>query len=85
MLISASLIIDFHTKVDIIGTSGFVLKTQYNTDKSGLEKKVNDADKKIPNTNGLAKAEQIIMLRSLTWMVKYLALLAELLLLCLMM
>ena len=84
-MISASLIIDFHTKVDIIGTSGFVLKTQYNTDKSGLEKKVNDADKKIPNTNGLAKTEQIIMLRSLTWMVKYLALLAELLLMCLMM
>ena len=24
----------------------FVLKTQYNTDKPGLEKKINDADKK---------------------------------------
>ena len=30
------------TKVSAIGTSGFVLKTQYNTDKSSLEKKVND-------------------------------------------
>ena len=27
------------TKVNTINTSGFVLKTQYNTDKSGLEKK----------------------------------------------
>ena len=30
-------------------TSGFVLKTKYNTDKSYLEKKIRDADKKIPN------------------------------------
>ena len=30
------------TKVSTIDTSGFVLKTQYNTDKSSLEKKVND-------------------------------------------
>ena len=29
-----------------IDTSGFALKTQYNTDISGLEKKINDADKK---------------------------------------
>ena len=29
-----------------IDTSGFALKTQYNTDVSGLEKKINDADKK---------------------------------------
>ena len=28
------------TKVNTINTSGFVLKTQYNTDKSGLEKKM---------------------------------------------
>ena len=27
------------TKVNTINASGFVLKTQYNTDKSGLEKK----------------------------------------------
>ena len=34
------------TKVNATDTSGFVSKTQYNTDKSGLEKKINDADKK---------------------------------------
>ena len=34
------------TKVNIIDTSGFVLKTEYDTDKSDLEKKINDADKK---------------------------------------
>ena len=38
-----------------IDTSGFVLKTKYNTDKSDLEKKVSDADKKIPDTSGLVK------------------------------
>ena len=31
-------------KVNAIDTSGFVLKTQYNTDKSNLEKKIDDAD-----------------------------------------
>ena len=34
------------TKVDSIDTSTFVLKTQYNTDKSGLKKKIGNADKK---------------------------------------
>ena len=34
------------TKVNVIDTSGFVLKTQYNTDKSRLEKKINNRDKK---------------------------------------
>ena len=29
-----------------IDTNGFVLKTKYNTDKSDLEKKISDADKK---------------------------------------
>ena len=33
----------------------FLKKTQHNTDKSGLEKKINDADKKIPDTSGLVK------------------------------
>ena len=55
------------TKVNAIDTSRFVLKTQYNTDKSGLENKIDVADK------------QIIMLRSLTLKVKYLVLLAYLL------
>ena len=36
-------------KVNNFDSSGFVLKTKYNTDKSYLEKKIRDADKKIPN------------------------------------
>ena len=42
-------------KVNAIDNSGFVLKTQYNTDKSGQEKKIDDADKKISDTSGLVK------------------------------
>ena len=42
-------------KVDNIDTTGFVLKTAYDTDKSDLEKKISDADKKIPDTSELAK------------------------------
>ena len=34
------------TKVDNIDTTGFVLKTKYGTEKSDLEKKVSDAEKK---------------------------------------
>ena len=30
-------------------------KTQYNSDKQGLEKKTKDGDKKIPNTKGLVR------------------------------
>ena len=43
------------TKVNNIDTTGFVLKTTYDTDKSDLEKKISDADKKIPDTSDLAK------------------------------
>ena len=43
------------TKVNNIDTSAFVLKTKYNTDKSDLEKKFSDADKKILDTSGLVK------------------------------
>ena len=42
-------------KVDTIDTTGFVLKATYDTDKSDLEKKISDADKKIPDTSDLAK------------------------------
>ena len=38
-----------------IDTSGFVLKTKYDADKSYLEKKISDVDKKIPDTSGLTK------------------------------
>ena len=34
-------------KVNNIGTSGFVLKTQYDSDKSELEKKIPDTSKLI--------------------------------------
>ena len=42
-------------KVNNLDTIGFVLKTTYDTDKSDLEKKISDADKKIPDTSYLAK------------------------------
>ena len=43
------------TKVNTIDTSGFVLKIKYNTNKSDLERKISDADKKISDTSGLVK------------------------------
>ena len=36
-------------------TSGLVTKTQYDADKQGLEKKIEEVNKKIPNTSGLSK------------------------------
>ena len=43
-------------KVNAIDQNGFFLKkTQYNTDKPGLENKVKEAGKKIPSTIGLIK------------------------------
>ena len=46
------------TKVNNIDTTGFVLKTTYDTDKSNLEKKISEADKKISDTSELAKKKQ---------------------------
>ena len=51
-------------KVNNFDTSGFILKTKYDTDKSDLEKKISDADKKIPNTSRLVKKN--VMLKLLT-------------------
>ena len=34
------------TKVNDIDTTGFFLKAKYDTDKSGLEKKISDAEKR---------------------------------------
>ena len=51
-------------KVNNIDTSGFVLKTKYDTDKPDLEKKISDSEKKIADTNGLVK-KQIILLKLL--------------------
>ena len=42
-------------KVDTIDTTGYVFKTTYDTDKSDLENKISDADKKFPDTSDLAK------------------------------
>ena len=56
------------TNVNAIDTSGFVLKTQYNTDKSNLEKMIDVTDKKIHGTSGLVKK----MVKSLRLNVKYL-------------
>ena len=50
-------------KVNNIDTNGFVLKNKYDTKKSNLEKKINDADKKMPNISGLKN--QMIMLKLL--------------------
>ena len=43
------------TKVNAIDTSGLLLKSQYSTDKSGLWKEIDDADKKIADTSELVK------------------------------
>ena len=40
-------------KVNVIDAREFILKTKYGTDKPGLEKKINDGDKKIADTSGL--------------------------------
>ena len=53
------------TKVDNIDTTGFVLKTKYDTDKSGLEKRISDVDKKILDTSSLVKKKQITVLKLL--------------------
>ena len=45
-------------KVNRIDTTEFVLKTRYDTDKSDLEKKISDADNKIPDTCDLAKKKK---------------------------
>ena len=45
------------TKVNNIDTTGFVLKTTYDRDKSELGNKICDADKKIPDTSDLTKKQ----------------------------
>ena len=41
--------------VNGVDVSEIVLKTQYNTDKSGLKKKIDNASKKISDTSELIK------------------------------
>ena len=67
------------TKVNSIDTNWFVLKAQYNTDKSGFEKKLMTLARKYLLLVELFK-KQIIILRSLRLKVKYLLLLTLLLL-----
>ena len=47
------------TKVNNIDTTGFVLKTKYDSDKSDLEMKISDAEKKIPHTSRLDKKSKL--------------------------
>ena len=47
------------TEVDNIDTTGFVLKTIYNTDKSDLERKLSDVDNKIPDTSAFVKENRL--------------------------
>ena len=67
------------TKVNSIDTNWFVLKAQYNTDKSGFEKKLMTLARKYLLLVELFK-KQIIILRSLRLKVKHLLLLTLLLL-----
>ena len=50
---------DFVSKVNNIDTSGFISKAKYDTDKSDLEKKINDADKKIPDISKFVKKNRL--------------------------
>ena len=52
------------TKVNNINTSGFVLKNKYTSNKSDLEKKISDTEKKITILVDLIK-KQIMMLKLL--------------------
>ena len=52
------------TKLDNSDTTGVILKTKYDTDKSHLAKKISDVDKKIPKVSGLVK-KQILVLKLL--------------------
>ena len=51
-------------KVYHIDFSRFVSKSNYDTDKSDLEKKISDVDRNISDTSGLLK-KQYIMLKLL--------------------
>ena len=49
------------TKVNNIDTSGFVLKTKYETDKSDLENEISNADKKFLILVDLLKNHIVIL------------------------
>ena len=52
------------TNINAIDIRRLVSETHYNTDKSGIEKQINNADKKILDISRLVK-KQIVMLISL--------------------
>ena len=60
--------------------SGFVLGTKYDTDKSNLDKKISDADRKYLTLVDFLK-QQIVILKLLRQKAKYLVLMVQLLLL----
>ena len=43
------------TGINLSSTTGLVTKVQYDFDKQGLEKKIEEVDKKVPNTSELLK------------------------------
>ena len=49
------------SKANNSDTSRFALETKYDTDKPDLDKKISDAEKKIPGTIGLVKKQIIIL------------------------
>ena len=51
------------TKINTINTFGFILKSQYNTDKSGLKSKISNNDKNIPDSGGLARKQKSLRLK----------------------
>ena len=67
------------TRVNAIDASKFVLKTPYSIDKSGLEKKIDNTDKKILIPVDLLE-KQVIMLKLLRFKMKYLIMLLLMLL-----
>ena len=50
------------TNLNNINTTGFVLKTKYDTDKSDLKTKLVMKNKKTPNTSGLVKKHLVLVL-----------------------
>ena len=48
------------TEVNKIDTRGLVLKNKYASDKSNLEKKISEADKKLLDISGIVKAKNIL-------------------------
>ena len=57
-LVNKTLCDKLYARVCTVDTSVFVSSQQYNTDKLGIEKNIDDAQRKIPNTGGLVKKSE---------------------------